>query len=514
MLKKIFVLLMTVMGTVQLQAQDQNFWIFLCFGQSNMAGQAPIEEQDLNVSDRYLSMATTDGVDRKLGTWRKAVPPLCRADAHLGPADWFGRTLIDVVPENVRIGIVSVAVEGCPITFFDKDQNAPLIAKEDRDWMNGILDQYGRDPYERLLSMAKIAAKDGVIKGILLHQGETDAYNDKWRKTLRKIYRDLQQELQFDSTAVPLIVGEVVRGEYGGICAHANPTINDIANHYPNTYVVSSENCMPAADNLHFSSEGYRMLGRHYALRYLEATNPALAETCRAKLAAAGLDKAGDVVSKLTVDARQNGMVLNVSASGMVETVDVVSFSGKTVKTYTFGGQMVFGISLQDLPKEKLVFVFHSASGNATVDVDLTKKNKHMTNVELREKIGMVLDDMKAKAIEMGIQGVATASILNKGETVDWIGEMKVVGTPLDTKGGFNLVAVAWSKCGEVIATGADSGNPNHHTMTGELGYAGGAYDEYEGCKMAFAFSGATSEEDLVVAKYGIEKMKEYISEE
>lgn len=48
-----------------------------------------------------------------------------------------------------------------------------------------------------------------------------------------------------------------------------------------------------------------------------------------------------------------------------------------------------------------------------------------MTNAELREKIGMVLDDMKAKAIEMGIQGVATASILNNGETIDWIGEMK-----------------------------------------------------------------------------------------
>ena len=63
--------------------QDQNFWIFLCFGQSNMAGQAPIEEQDLMVSDRFLSMATTDGHDRQLGTWRKAVPPLCRADANI-----------------------------------------------------------------------------------------------------------------------------------------------------------------------------------------------------------------------------------------------------------------------------------------------------------------------------------------------------------------------------------------------------------------------------------------------
>lgn len=202
-MKKVIILLMTIMGTLQLQAQDENFWIFLCFGQSNMAGQAPIEAQDLQVSDRYLSMATTDGADRTLGQWRKAVPPLCRADAHLGPADWFGRTLLDVVPDGVRIGIVSVAVEGCPITFFDKDQNAALIAKEERDWMNGILNQYGRDPYQRLLSMAKTAAKDGVIKGILLHQGETDAYNDQWRKTLRKIYRDLQQELRFDSTAVP-----------------------------------------------------------------------------------------------------------------------------------------------------------------------------------------------------------------------------------------------------------------------------------------------------------------------
>lgn len=299
-MKQTLITFLMMMGVLQSNAQDQNFWIFLCFGQSNMAGQAPIEQQDLAVSDRYLSMATTDGGDgRQLGTWRKAVPPLCRADAHLGPADWFGRTLLEVVPNDVRIGIVSVAVEGCPITFFDKDKNAPLIAKEERDWMNGILNQYGRDPYERLLSMAKTAAKDGVIKGILLHQGETDAYNDEWRKEVRKIYRDLQEELQFDSTAVPLLVGEVVRKEYNGVCGHANPTIDDIANHYPNTYVVSSEGCLPSDDNLHFSSEGYRLLGRHYALCYLEATHPDLAETCRQQLAKAGLDKMAVTTSSL-----------------------------------------------------------------------------------------------------------------------------------------------------------------------------------------------------------------------
>ena len=143
---------------------------------------------------------------------------------------------------------------------------------------------------------------------------------------------------------------------------------------------------------------------------------------------------------------------------------------------------------------------------------DLSKENKNMTNEQLREKLALALEDMKAKAIEMGIEGVATASVLNNGDSVDWIGEMKVVGSYCNWKDGFNLVAVAWSKCGEVIATQADSGDPNHKTIPGELGYAGGAYDEFEGCKLAFAFSGATSEEDLVIAKHGIEKMKDYIS--
>ena len=137
-----------------------------------------------------------------------------------------------------------------------------------------------------------------------------------------------------------------------------------------------------------------------------------------------------------------------------------------------------------------------------------------MTNEQLKGLIAKALDDMKAKAEEMGIQGVAAASVLNKGEDVDWIGEMKVVGTPYKLKEGWNLVAIAWSKCGEVIATRADSGNPDHEKIMGEFGFVGGAYDEYEGCKMAFAFSGATSEEDLEVARYGIERIKGYMSEE
>jgi hypothetical protein len=69
---------------------------------------------------------------------------------------------------------------------------------------------------------------------------------------------------------------------------------------------------------------------------------------------------------------------------------------------------------------------------------DLTKEN--MTNGELREKLALALEDMKAKAIEMGVEGVATASVLNSGDTVDWIGEMKVVGSYCNWKDGYNMV--------------------------------------------------------------------------
>ena len=40
-------------------------------------------------------------------------------------------------------------------------------------------------------------------------------------------------------------------------------------------------------------------------------------------------------------------------------------------------------------------------------ETDLTKVNKNMTNEQLREKLALALEDMKAKAIEMGIEGVA-----------------------------------------------------------------------------------------------------------
>ena len=90
-------------------APDGNFYIFLCFGQSNMEGAARPEPQDMEgVDDRFQMMAAVDDAQRGriMGEWYKALPPLCRENTGLTPVDYFGRTLTENLPKNVRTTIL------------------------------------------------------------------------------------------------------------------------------------------------------------------------------------------------------------------------------------------------------------------------------------------------------------------------------------------------------------------------------------------------------------------------
>ena len=71
---------------------DPDFYVFLCFGQSNMAGNARVENRDLrDVDERFRMMAAVDdsGRKREKGKWYTAVPPLCRPGDGLTPVDYF-----------------------------------------------------------------------------------------------------------------------------------------------------------------------------------------------------------------------------------------------------------------------------------------------------------------------------------------------------------------------------------------------------------------------------------------
>jgi hypothetical protein len=251
-------------------APDPNFHIYLAFGQSNMEGQGPIEAQDKTVDSRFKMLSTVDGCNnRSLGEWYEAIPPLANCDGRLGPVDYFGRTLVKKLPEQIKVGAVVVAVAGCDIQLFEKD-NYIEYSKEQPDWMVGRINAYGGNPYGRLVDMAKKAQEVGVIKGILFHQGETNNGQVTWPSRVKAVYNDLLSDLGLKAENVPLLAGEVVPESVNGLCAAMNDIIKTLPETIPTAHVISSEGLEPQDDNLHFSSAAYRTFGERYAETMLE----------------------------------------------------------------------------------------------------------------------------------------------------------------------------------------------------------------------------------------------------
>ena len=252
-------------------AQNAKFHIYLCLGQSNMEGSAKIEPQDTIVNKRFQVLEAVDceNLKRKKGQWYTAVPPLSRCQTGLTPADYFGREMIAKLPEDVKVGVINVAVGGCKIELFDKDNYEAYVSTSPQ-WLKSTVAQYDGNPYARLVEMAKIAQKDGVIKGILLHQGESNTNDTLWTKKVKLVYDNLLKDLNLTAESTPLLAGEVVNADQDGICASMNKIIATLPETIPNSYVISSSGCPDAADNLHFTAEGYRMLGKRYASKMLE----------------------------------------------------------------------------------------------------------------------------------------------------------------------------------------------------------------------------------------------------
>ena len=274
MKRGLLVLAGLLMLNVTAFSQDTNRWIFLCFGQSNMEGYPGVQEEDKGpVDERYQMLATVDypKQDRKKGNWYPAVPPLCRPSTGLCPADYFGRTMVSNLPPNIKVGVVNVAVAGCKIELFEKDTFQTYAATAP-GWMAGIIKTYDGNPYQYLVDMAKLAQKDGVIKGILLHQGESNNGDKEWPNKVKGVYDNLLKDLNLKAADVPLIVGELVPADQKGACAGMNKIIDDIQKTIPTAHPVSATGCIGRPDHLHFTPAGYRELGKRYA----ETTLPLL----------------------------------------------------------------------------------------------------------------------------------------------------------------------------------------------------------------------------------------------
>jgi len=253
--------------TASAYAQDKNFYVFLCFGQSNMEGFPGIPETEKTFADaRFQVLAAVDfpELKREKGKWYTAVPPLCRPNSGLCPADYFGRTLVASLPANIKVGVVNVSIGGCKIELFDKT-NYQSYTSTAPVWMKPMIAAYDGNPYQRLVDLGLLAKKTGVIKGILLHQGESNTNDQEWPAKVKAVYENLLKDLNLRAEDVPLLAGGVVAADQQGKCASMNEIIGDLPKTIPTSHVVSSAGCACQPDHLHFTPVGYQELGKRYA---------------------------------------------------------------------------------------------------------------------------------------------------------------------------------------------------------------------------------------------------------
>ena len=264
--------------TLNAQTPDPNFFIYLCFGQSNMEAGARPAEQDEGFNDpRFQFMAAVDmpRYQRERGHWYTAVPPICRETNNMGPVDFFGRKMIEVLPEQYKVGVINVSVAGAKLELWDKDACEDYLAAEaadpSRGWLVDIAKLYGMSPYQRLMETAREAQKYGVIKGMLLHQGESNPNDAEWPGRVKKIHDDLCADLGIDPDTVPLLAGELKYAEQDGVCAAFNDVVlPNLPKVMPNAYVISALGCESTGDQFHFNTEGMRLMGYRMADKMLE----------------------------------------------------------------------------------------------------------------------------------------------------------------------------------------------------------------------------------------------------
>jgi len=115
---------------------------------------------------------------------------------------------------------------------------------------------------------------------------------------------------------------------------------------------------------------------------------------------------------------------------------------------------------------------------------------------------------IEAAAQKISIKGVAVVAYMPGEITETWISKMKVVGNL--TSGKANLLGIANTKASEMADTHLDSGSKIREIYNGELGYQGGLIKKVKSGYILAVFSGGSGEQDLEVAKIGLDWLSKY----
>lgn len=229
-----------------------NLQLFLLVGQSNMAGRGKPTADDSVPNPRLLAL------DRSMA-WVPAMDPLHwdkPALAGVGPGRSFGLAIAARDP-SARIGLVPAAVGGSPIS----------------SWAPGALDSAtNTHPYDDALARTRVAQRDGRLRAILWHQGESDAspmrsvlYAARLRALIARFRADL------GDPNLPFVIGQIGRFDgkpWTAEMQRVDSAHRAIAASVPHVAYVSSEGLRDRGDKLHFDAAAQRAFGERYAAAY------------------------------------------------------------------------------------------------------------------------------------------------------------------------------------------------------------------------------------------------------
>lgn len=241
-LLSICLLFTCLLTRAQKEKADPNFHVYLLIGQSNMAGRGPVDEESKKVNPQILMLDSQNH-------WVPATDPVHfdkPASAGVGPAINFAKEMLGN-NKDIKIGLIPCAWGGSPIKV----------------WQPGEVYLKVAHPYDDAIKRTRLAMQQGVLKGMLWHQGESDndsihapLYLEKLKTLINRLRTDLQQP------DMPFVAGEI---GYFNKDNFINPAIIRLPQQVPNTAVVSAKDLTDKGDHLHFDTQSARELGKRYA---------------------------------------------------------------------------------------------------------------------------------------------------------------------------------------------------------------------------------------------------------
>ena len=233
------------------QQEKDDIWVFIMAGQSNMAGRGIVEPKDTIDDKRILSINKEGQVIIAKEPLHFYEPERTGLDCGLS----FAKALIKKIPDSISILLIPTAVGGSSIS----------------QWLNDSLYRNVK-LFSNFLDKVEIGKQNGIIKGILWHQGESDAN----QKNISLYKQRLGLLLSKFRTAVgnhelPVLIGEL--GSFSENPANftlINKAIHEYAAEDRNSRIIPTKDLKDKGDRLHFNSKGQRIMGKRFAEEYLK----------------------------------------------------------------------------------------------------------------------------------------------------------------------------------------------------------------------------------------------------